>query len=318
VAAAANAAGASAMSAAAQQGLLTTLIDTLGIYGTQLEKLKKDREAAVIHRPACLKPTAEDLQDAKRVEAEAHDELNDFLANVIDTQQAREFLEAHRREFSTTAFAAEAEPAEGAEAEPAAGQVRQMTKAEFTRFDDLLDRRKEAQRVSGVKQQQDIDWRLYEQSVEVINHIDKAVSGAVARVSNINQEIATIHQAASASATAPAAAAAAPAPRVALISGFLHPDLGMVISPNLAIYYVVRAVLEGAYVPFGVPDEHLYMELRRDRSMSLAAWGSKIRMYAKCLPNVPERAHRAIYLRGLLDDDLQAKVRAFRQYNPGT
>jgi hypothetical protein len=46
--------------------------------------------------------------------------------------------------------------------------------------------------------------------------------------------------------------------RVNLVQGYMHAQLGMIITPSLAIYYTVRAVLEGRYQIADALDEANY------------------------------------------------------------
>ena len=171
------------------------------MYDVQLEEYRQAREKAALPRPQYLKPNADDLQHAKKEEQEAQSDLDGFLANVMGTLEARKYLVAHYKEFSSASLLP---TAESAEAEPA----RPMISAELGRFQTLTDFYREATRASAELRQQVKAWRLYEQAVAAVAAVDADIATAVTRIGSVNQQITAIKQALAPPAPATAAAPA--------------------------------------------------------------------------------------------------------------
>ena len=101
-----------------------------------------------------------------------------------------------------------------------------------------------------------------------------------------------------------------------LVQGYHHDQLGFVVTPSLAIYYIMRATYEAVYQLAGKLDAEGYRRLRQQKGQDLRSWGSHVQAMAASFPNLRDDEHRAVYQEGLSDPQLKRELKQHRRQNP--
>jgi len=122
-------------------------------------------------------------------------------------------------------------------------------------------------------------WHAFDQYQEQLQEYERKL----AAVAKEQGEIATQLQALS---RGPVVQTAAAQPvRAPTVEGYFNAQLGRVITPNLAIYYIVRAVFQALYVLAGSLDQYSYTQMKQRPEQNLQSWGGADRGNVKALPH---------------------------------
>ena len=108
---------------------------------------------------------------------------------------------------------------------------------------------------------------------------------------------------------------AAPA-QVQVVWAFVNGELGTHVTPSSAVYYILRAVMEAAYLVKGKLIESEYRQMFQQAGQSLDAWGSKCLQMSQSYPHIDEDTHRTIFLHGIRDRVLQNRIRKMQTESP--
>jgi hypothetical protein len=181
----------------------------------------------------------------------------------------------------------------------------------LTRLQQLREDWQQASDYSSRQLQAIQTWDVYDQQLAAYNQVDSKVSSELTAVAELAARVKLCE------APSPAAlAAAAAGPRATTVAGYMHPDLGVVITPSLAVYYVLRATMEAVYQLAGKLDESAYKDLLCKAGTSLRNWGGQVTALSACYPGLADEIHRGIYLRGVPDRLLRERVCNYRTSNP--
>jgi hypothetical protein len=205
-----------------------------------------------------------------------------------------------------------------------AGTTPTLTTKEQGKLANLQEEASAATRVYQKLSQARDDWKAFDTFTAINSVSEKRLAELNEQVIDISEQIQTLQEVAAA-AVAPTVTSGPSAGqpgtsvatnRVNLVQGYMHAQLGMIITPSLAIYYTVRAVLEGRYQIADALDEANYRRTKPSEGMSLSTWGGKMRLMSKCYPLLSEEVHRNIYLEGVQDQQVKDQVTNFRLFNP--
>jgi hypothetical protein len=244
--------------ARAQQDMIKALAAQMSIFQSNLEQAQRDRAVAV--QALLEEPTANNPSDH---------ELAQFQQRSDATQQALDaFVQQHAGTAEIIQYLANTlVPPEPPAPEDLQGAPR-LSAAEERRFNSLKGSVFDAAEAQLHALQYRAAWDAYTVPLKQLAALDDRIQQLLSSAMEVNREVTNMQ---SVSSTAAAAVPAAAKQRVSLVQGFLHPDLGMVMSPNLATYHIIRAVLEGAYEMLGPQDDVAYQTMQPDEGMSLAA-----------------------------------------------
>jgi hypothetical protein len=114
----------------------------------------------------------------------------------------------------------------------------------------------------------------------------------------------------------PGRADAGQAARQSTVQAYMHQDLGLPVTPNIAVYLVVRAAFETVFVLASKLDEVGYRRQKQQQGQSLKAWGGHVEEMAKCFPWLEEDQHVEVFLGGLADSTLERDLRTWLADHP--
>jgi len=154
-------------------------------------------------------------------------------------------------------------------------------------------------------------WHAFDQYQEQLQEYERKL----AAVAKEQGEIATQLQALSRGPVVQTAAAQAV--RAPTVEGYFNAQLGRVITSNLAIYYIVRAVFQALYVLAGSLDQYSYTQMKQRPEQNLQSWGGQIEAMSKHFPTLTDAAHASIYVEGIQDKRLREELNAYRLRNQG-
>lgn len=294
------------ITATARNTMTTMLLSTLERYSLAVEDQLKHRRTD-LPIPVDARPTPRQLEELTVQEETARMELYEFMDIHANTQEVRQFQQNLTGTPFDTSMLFTEEGGDGAALNP-------LEADDIAKFKTLIAANTTAEHKLQQARELEQKWKDY---VQVLT-VNTAVDGRVKELLKNSQQV--IDQLNSTEPPAPATAAAAtPTPtaaRVMLVQGFLHPSLGVVISPNLLIYYAVRAILEAVYQLAGDLNETQYRHMKPDPGMPLSSWGGKVRQSARCFPDLSDETHRTIYLNGVMDAELREMVTEYRRFHP--
>ena len=314
--------GAAPTAISAKQAMLATneasqqaMVATLGMKQKALQKVLDNMPEEVVP-PTVVKPTTAEVNNASRAQHDKQQRLEAFLDQHKATAQVKALLEEQLDlEFSLDDLF---EPtAATTSTEPTPSTLSPSLQATLANLQ--LEAATTSATFKKLSQARE-DWKAFDTFTALNTVSENRMAQLNQQITDISEQLQTLQEAAAA-AVAPPATPGQPGTSVAtarvnLVQGYVHQQLGIIITPSLAIYYTVRAILEGRYQIADALDEANYRRTKPDEGMSLSTWGGKMRLMSQCYPNLSDEIHRSIYLEGIPDLKVKNLVADFRLFNP--